>query len=80
MDAKLDKLSQENAELRRGGGSGVTHTADSQYGNFGGMVPARSVTVATRPVRENPGLYHSVVEGVGRVEGQKREGVGDGDE
>lgn len=66
MDAKMNKLEEENKALKargeetsRGMAGGLQATADSVHGNLGGMVAARSVTIATRPVLEHPELYPS---------------------
>lgn len=61
MEEKISGLAEENAQLRRGAGPGVQATPDSVHRNLGRLSPARSVTIATRPVQDAPEDYPTAV-------------------
>lgn len=69
MQEKLERLEGENGTLKqemeslsRAGAPGVSHTLDSAHGSrLSGLQAARSVTIATRPVQDDPGRYPTAV-------------------
>lgn len=63
MELKIEALAEENGRLKRGGAAGISHTNDHAFGNaaLGGLVAARSVTIATRPVRDDPDGYPTAI-------------------
>lgn len=66
MERKLANLEAENQSLlqrgSRSAGDGINHTSDTAFGNtLSGLVAARSVTIATRPVRDEPERYPTAV-------------------
>lgn len=81
LNSKLLGLETENSQLREkitssdpGPGPGVGYTLDSALGDLRGRAQfARSVTIATRPVQDNPSLYPNATFTQARPpEGQKR--------
>lgn len=67
MEARMNSQREEIEGLKRGGASGIIHTPDTAMGSrMHGLVAARRVTIATRPVLDSPESYEHVIGAIAR--------------